>query len=688
MNRICLPIVLVTLTALFGREMCVQADEGMWLPDAPPTRQLAERYKFTLTDEYRERAMKASIRLNNGGSGGFVSADGLLVTNHHVGAELIAKVSPKDRDLLEEGFYAKKRADELKCPDLEINVLQEIRDVTARVQKAVKPGLSDTDSAAARRAVIARIEKENSEKTGLRADVVTLYQGGKYHLYLYKRYTDIRLVFAPERAAASFGGDVDNFEYPRFNLDVCFFRAYEGGKPVKPTHHFRWSEKGPVEDDLVIVTGHPGTTNRLDTVAMLRHRRDVTLPYLLAHARFMESMLIQFSARGSAEARMAAKDLQRVANRRKVFAGQYQALLDPAIFAAKKKAEDAFRDKAKDADDAWTRIETAHKSLAGFQKRYTLLESGDGIDSRLFAIARRLVRLAAENAKPNAERLPEYSDARRKSFELSLFSPAPIYPELERLQLAGSLSFLAEHLGGTHPLVRKVTASKSPADRAVELVNGTKLREVAERKRLAEGGQKAIDESVDPMIVLAKLIDPEARALRKRHEVEVEEPVRQSQAKIASARFALLGTDVPPDATFTLRLAFGAVKGYDVDGEKLPFATTFGGAFAKADKLENREPFVLPKRWHARKAKLDLDTPFNFVSTADTIGGNSGSPVLDRAGELVGLNFDRNRHGLVRNFVYTDVQARHISVHSRAVLEALRKLYDAEGLVKELTKRD
>jgi hypothetical protein len=677
----------VTLTALLGPEIFVQADEGMWLPDAPPTKQLADRYKFALTDEYREHAMKASVRFNNGGSGGFVSADGLMVTNHHVGAELIAKVSPKDRDLLKVGFYAKTHEDELKCPDLEVNVLQEIRDVTARVQKAVKPGLSDAESAAARRAVISRIEKETSEKTKLRADVVTLYQGGKYHLYLYKRYTDVRLVFAPEQAAASFGGDVDNFEYPRFNLDVCFFRAYESGKPVKPTHHFRWSEKGPVENDLVIVTGHPGSTNRLDTVAMLRHRRDVTLPYLLAHARFLESMLIQYSARGSAEARMAAKDLARIANRRKVFAGQYQALLDPAIFAAKKKTEDAIRKKATDAADAWKRIEAAHKALAGFHTMYSLLETGDGTDSRLFGVARRLVRLAAEKPKPDAERLPEYSDARRTSFELSLFSPAPIYPELERLQLAGSLSFLAERLGGAHPLVRKILAGKSPAERAVELVNGSKLRDVAERKRLAEGGQKAVDESDDPMIVLARLIDPETRAVRKRHEVEVEEPVRQSQAKVAAARFALLGTDVPPDATFTLRLAFGTVKGYEVDGETLPYATTFGGAFAKADRLENREPFVLPKLWHDRKAKLDLETPFDFVSTADTIGGNSGSPVLDRAGELVGVNFDRNRHGLVRNFVYTDVQARHISVHSRAVLEALRKLYDADGLVKELTAK-
>ncbi len=656
----------------------LQADEGMWLLSAPPREQVKKRHGLDLTEDWVRRAMLGSVRLNNGGSGGFVSADGLIVTNHHVGADLIQKVSPKDRDLLKEGFLARKHADELKCPDLEINILQEITDVTARVNKAVKDGLSDAEAALARRAVISRIEKEANEKTGLRCDVVTLYQGGAYHLYKYKKYTDVRLVFAPEKDIASFGGDVDNFEYPRFNLDVCFFRAYEDGKPVKPDHFFPWSKTGPEEGKVVVVTGHPGVTNRQDTLAQLRHRRDVTLPYLLAHARQLESLLIQFSARGEAEARMAAKDLARIANRRKVYAGQYAALLNPGIMAGKEKDEAAFKKSMGDAEP-YKRIAGAMKALSGVELLYALIERGDTFESESFAHARMLLRMNAELGKPNTERLPEYSDTRLPSLKLRLFSPAPIHEELERVKLAGSLTFLAEKLGGEHPLVKKILAGKAPADRAAELIGGTGLRDVSARKTIAGGA-----EVKDPLITLAAQVDEEARAVRKRYESEVEEPVKQSQAKVAAARFKLLGTAVPPDATFTLRLAFGTVRGYEVDGETLPYTTTFAGAFEKEARQKGREPFNLPRRWLDGKEKLDLKTPFNFTSTADTINGNSGSPVLNAAGELVGVNFDRNRHGLVRNFVYTDVQARHISVHSRAVLEALRKLYGAKELLAEL----
>jgi hypothetical protein len=669
----------------------VHADEGMWLLSAPPVKLLQEKHHFTLTDEWRMRAMKASVRFNNGGSGGFVSPDGLIVTNHHIGSGFIQKVSPKDRDYVKVGFYAKTRKQEIKCPDLELNVLQEIVDVTERVNAAVKEGMPPEKASAARKAVMTRIEQESTEKTGLRSDVVTLYQGGLYHLYRYKKYTDVRLVFAPEAGIADFGGDVDNFEFPRFALDVCFFRAYEDDRAVKPSHWFRWSERGPVENDVAFVVGHPGTTNRLDTHAMLRHRRDFTLPYTLARLRFVEALLSQFSARGPEQARMAAKDLSRAANARKALTGQLSGLLDPALLAGKEKAERAFHRKvsadaqlSKEVGPAWKRIAAAQKTLAGFERLYYLLERGDGLDCELFTIARQLVRLAAEKEKPNAERLREYSEARLKSLELHLFSPAPIHPELERVRLAGALSFLAEQLGGEHPLVVRVLAGKAPAARATDLIAGTKLIDVAERKGIASGKLKAILFSHDPLIQLALAVDDEARKVRKRYEDEVEEVIRQAQGQIARARFKLLGTNVAPDATFTLRLAFGVVKGYEVDGSELPYATTFGGAFARAEKQGHREPFVLPPRWREGKDRVDPDTPFDFVSTADTIGGNSGSPVLNRAGELVGINFDRNRHGLVRNFVYTDIQARHISVHSRAVLEALRKLYGAEGLAKEL----
>jgi hypothetical protein len=712
-RRTCIA-ALLTLGTL---PMTAPADEGMWLPNEPPRDHLKAKYGFELTDAWLQLAQKASVRFNNGGSGGFVSPDGLIVTNHHIGADALQKLSPPDKDYYSDGYSARTRADELKCPDLELNVLMSIEDVTARVNAAVKLDMAPEKAFAARRAVMAEVEKESLAKTGLRSDVVTLYHGGAYHLYRYKKYTDVRLVFAPEQAVAGFGGDVDNFEYPRFDLDVCFFRAYENGQPARVEHFFKWSPVGPAEGDLVFVTGHPGTTNRLETLAKLKHRRDVTLPYTLARLRSAEAALTQFSEHGPDERRWAANDLHRVANARKAFSGQYQGLLDGTVMERKLLEELQLKVRAYDlalkgytdlkatmtingqqypmpnpfAHDglapilAWENIEVVQKKLASFEHEYLLLERGDAFYSELFTIARHLARLAVELPKPSADRLREYRDSNLDSLKFQLFSPAPIHAELERAKLTQSLTLLAERLGGEHPLVVKVLDGKNPEKRAAELVAGTKLADVAERKKLFDGEAAAIESSADALIRLARLVDPEARAVRKRYEEDVEEVERQAYAEIAKVRFRVYGRGVAPDATFTLRLAFGVVKGYEEGGKPIPFHTTFGGAFARSERMGGREPFALPPRWREGKAKLDLATPFNFVSTADTIGGNSGSPVLNRAGELVGINFDRNRHGLVRNFVYTEEQARHIAVHSRGVLEALRKLYDCEPLVRELT---
>jgi hypothetical protein len=444
---------------------------------------------------------------------------------------------------------------------------------------------------------------------------------------------------------------------------------------------------------LVFVTGHPGTTNRLETLDKLKHRRDVTLPFTLARIRAMEAALIQFGERAPENKRRAKTDLHRYANARKAFSGQYQGLLNPQVLAMKSQREESLfpvqrapgsEPLQKTYDAAVHRIAEVQRVYATFERPYNLVETGTAFPTQLFTIARHIVRLTAEVKKANGDRFREYRDSNLDSLKFELFSPAPIYPDLERTKLVTGLTFLAEQLGGEHPLVVQALAGKAPGPRADELIAGTKLFDPELRTRLVEGGVKVVEASDDPMIAFARLIDPAARELRKRFETEVEEPERQAYAEIAKVRFAILGKSIPPDATFTLRLAYGVVKGYEAEGERVPFATTFAGLFERAEKQQHKEPFTLPKRWREGRSKLDLATPFNFVSTADTIGGNSGSPVLNRAGEFVGINFDRNRFGLVRNFVYTEEQARHISVHSAGILEALRKLYDCPELVKEL----
>ncbi len=675
--------VFYTVFVLYLVAGSAHADEGMWVLNNLPRELLKKKYDFDLTDAWRDRAMKASIRFNNGGSGSFVSPNGLAITNHHIGSDSLQKLSSKDKDLYRDGFLAKTQDEELKCPDLELNVLQEIIDVTKEVQDAVKPEMKPADALAARKAIFAKITKDSLAKAGLRSDIVTLYHGAQYHLYRYKKYTDVRLVMAPEHQIAFFGGDSDNFEYPRYNLDICFFRVYENGKPAKTPDYFKFSPTGPKDRELVFVSGHPGTTNRQETYARLVHRRWTTLLFTLQMLRYREALLSQYAEKGAEQRREAQRDLFPVANARKALTGQYHGLCDPIIMKQKRDIEAALKPKDMDpADNPWKRIADCQDKL-GFEPSYYLLERGDAFDSRLFRIARHLVRLADELPKKDADRLAEYRSSGLESLKFQLFSAAPISKPYEQMKLTGSLYLLAEWHGVDHASMKKIMGTQSIPDIAAMVIQGTKLDDIGERKRLFDGGAKAIAASEDSLIQLARRVDADARQLRERYE-ELDEIQSQAYADIAKIRFAKFGTSIAPDATFTLRLAFGTVQGYDVEGVTLGHTTTFEQMYARAKEQQYHEPFNLPKRWLDGKNKLDLQTPFNFVSTADTIGGNSGSAVLNRAGEFVGINFDRNRHGLVRNFVYTDHQARHISVHSRAVLEALQKLYGAEALAKEL----
>ncbi|MGD0907014.1 MAG: S46 family peptidase [Candidatus Acidiferrales bacterium] len=688
-------VLLLALCAL-GAPL-IQADEGMWLFNNPPVKLLQEKYHFQPTAAWLEHVQKSSVRFNSGGSGSFVSPDGLVMTNHHVGADCLAKISTKDKDYVATGFEARSDADEPKCVDLELNVLMSIEDVTARINAAIQPGMDAAAAEQARRAETNNIEKESRDKTGLRSDVVPLYNGGIYNLYRYKRYTDVRLVFAPQKAIAFFGGDPDNFEYPRYDLDICFFRVYENDRPVHVDNYLKWSESGAAAGDLIFVSGHPGRTERLDTVAHLEYQRDVSVPSGLNLLRRREVLLKNFSDRSAENARRAEDELFGLQNSRKAYLGMLAGLQDPAIIEKKKSDEKEFRDsvnrdpKLKQSyGDAWDQVATTLQTLRTIRDEYNIFAIGpqkgaQAFDSDLFDIAIKLVRMAEELPKPNSARLREYSDAGLESMKLRLFSDAPIYEDLETVELADSLGMMAEVMGGDNDLVKMVLANKSPRDRAAELVRGTTLKDVAVRKRLADGGRKAIDESTDPMIQLAKQIDPEARRIRKVYEQQVAEPQQQAYTKIANARFAVYGSSVYPDATFTLRLAFGEVKGYTQAGEKIPWDTSLGGTYEHAAAHDNKYPFELPKIWNERKSELNLSTPFNFVSTADIIGGNSGSPVINRQGELVGIIFDGNIQSLVLDYIYSDQEARAVAVHSAGILEALRKVYQADRLVNELT---
>ena len=678
------------MTVLTAGTPALLGDEGMWLYTNPPLARLKELHGFEPTPAWLEHLQKSSVRFNSGGSGSFVSKDGLVMTNHHVAADALQKMGTPERNYYRDGFYAKTRTEERKCEAMELNVLDSIAEVTARVEGAVPPGMPADQAAKARRAVMTAIENEETTKTGLRCNIVTLFQGGAYHLYRFKRYTDIRLVWAPEQQIAFFGGDPDNFEYPRFDLDAAFFRVYENDKPVQLKHWLSWSKNGCAEGELTFVSGHPGRTNRLATIAELEYTRDIGYPYLMQRLYRMEVILTAFSARSEENARQAKELLFGVQNSRKARLGGLGGLQDPAVMERKRQDEARLREaaakdpKLADARGAWDKLAEVYKTRARILKRHGLLEGGSAFASDLFGIARTLVRSAQERDKPQGERLREFIDSNRQPLELQLFSEEPIYASFEIVRLADSLSALVEQLGYEDPLVVKVLAGKSPTARAAELVNGCKLKDVAERKRLYEDGLAAVGTSKDPMIALALLVDGDSRDLRKVMENEVEEPRRQAYAQIARVKFALEGTSTYPDATFTLRLSYGKVTGYEENGKKVSPITTIAGLYERAKGQKNKPPFDLPTLWEKKKADIDLATPFNFISTADIIGGNSGSPVVNRAGEVVGLIFDGNIQSLVLDFAYSDTQARAVSVCSQAITEALRKVYDANALADEL----
>ncbi|MGI9108011.1 MAG: S46 family peptidase [Pyrinomonadaceae bacterium] len=683
---------LLSLSFLLSLPVSLRADEGMWTFDNPPRKQWKERYNFEPADAWLEHVRLASVRLQDGGSGAFVSPDGLVMTNQHVAGGQLAKLSTKERDLTKEGFYAPTRAEELKAPDLEINVLVSYEDMTNRVQGAAKAGASDREANEQRKAEIAAIEKESTDKTKLKSEVVTLYSGGEYWLYRYKKYTDVRLVFAPEEQIAFFGGDYDNFTYPRYNLDVTFLRVYENGQPAKTEHYFKWSKTGPADGEFVVLSGNPGSTNRLLTVAQLQYQRDLGNPLQMQLWSSRRAALNRYSALGAEQTRRAGSNRRSLENSIKRLESQQAGLLNARLFGKKEAEEKALRDAIAAKPElqgayssAWEQVATAYGALPKYAKRiaFTTIAA----PSRLGSLASTLVRYAEEIRKPNDRRYDEFRDARLDALKVNLFSPAPIYPDLEEAALAAWLEEAQKTLGNDDAFIRAALAGSTPPQVARQAITGTKLADVAFRKSLFEGGADAVAKSDDPLVALARRIEPIVRELRAWNEENILSVDTSAGQRIAKARFAVYGKTIPPDATFTLRLSYGRAVGYAEDTTLVPFKTTFYGLYDRAESFNEKPPYDLPARYKAGRAKFDLTTPFNFVYTADTIGGNSGSPVINRNAEIVGLNFDSNIQKLPNRYVYVDEEAggRAVAVHSMAIIEALRKLYGAEKLAEEIT---
>ncbi len=680
----------ISLLVLLSTSLAV-ADEGMWTLNGFPTTQVQQKYKFTASKKWLDHVRLASIRLAEGCSGSFISSNGLVMTNHHCAHTCIEQLSTAGKDFVASGFYAKTEEKEVKCPESEVNQLIEITDITSKITAATQ-GLEGQKFNDAQKSEMSKIEKECSgDSDRFRCDVVTLYHGGQYHLYKYRRYQDVRLVFAPELAIAFFGGDPDNFMFPRYDYDVSLLRVYKDGKPLQNKDYFKWSTENAKEGDLSFVTGHPGRTSRLNTISQLEFQRDVSMLKRLFQMSELRGILTEFQNRGIEQKRISGGLLFGIENSLKAIKGEHQALLDKTFFAQKVAEETSLRKKInanpawkKAYGTAWDEITQAYVKLHEIHTLLVQLENNRDFNSKLFGIAKTLVRAATELPKPNGKRFREFADSNLPQIKQDLFSTAPIYEDFEIALLTFALTKLRENLTADHPAVKKIFGSRSPNEIATSIVEGSKLKNIEYRKKLFEGGEKEILASKDPMILFAMLMDPESRAVRKKYEDEIEPMIKKNAEKIAKAQFAVYGTGTYPDATFTLRISYGTLKGYPENGATVKPITTVSGAY---NRHTGRDPFALPDSWLVAKNALNLDTPFNFCSTNDIIGGNSGSPVINKDAEIIGLIFDGNIQSLGGEFGFDESVNRAVAVHSAVLLEALRKVYSADRIADEIQRK-
>jgi hypothetical protein len=660
----------------------------MWTFDAPPLDYWRRTYNFAPDQKWLDHVRLASVRLPNC-SASFVSARGLVMTNHHCGRDCTASSSPPDSNYIQTGFAAGTLADEKKCAGLYVDQLQSIQDVTSRVRSAIT-GSTPADQAAQRTAVINQIQTECNQQTQLTCQVVTLYQGGMYSLYRYRRFNDIRLVMAPEGDIAFFGGDPDNFTYPRYDLDLTLLRVYENNQPYAPTDYLKWSAAGAVENELVFVVGNPGSTGRLNTISQMEFLRDVTYPAQLAAYKRQLAIYDELERTDTSAARRYQNDVFGYANSQKAVTGYRAGLLDTLSMAKKRAFEAELR--ARIAADpklqaqyggTFDAITAAQRELATFNPQLRDQSFGS---STLLNMAGQIVRIASESGKPDADRLAAYRGPALGNMTTRLSQNIPIDTAYERLVLAAQLRNAQSELGPNDPFVRLALAGRTPEAAAAALVRGTRIGDVAFRTSLLQGGAAAVAASTDPMIALARGIDPLNRAVAARA-MALNAIIASNSEKIGQALFAAYGTALPPDATFTLRISDGVVKSFPSNGTIAPYKTTFYGLYERSAAFDNKDPFKLPTRWVQRKGNLDLSTPYDFVSTNDIIGGNSGSPVINRNGEVVGLVFDSNIEGISNRFIFSADVGRTVSVHSRGITEALRKMYDGSRIADELQGR-
>jgi Peptidase S46 len=679
-------LLLVTAAPAFS-------DGGMWTYHDFPSQLVQRKYGVEIDAAWLERVRTATIRLSNC-TASFVSAAGLILTNHHCAEACLDDHSSAGHNLLHDGFLARSEGEELKCGTQIADVLMEVEDVTAKVAAGLK-GLDTRASNQERKKVLTRLEQACEEdsrhgKLGpLKCESVDLYQGGQYWLYKYHRYDDVRLVFAPERDIAAFGGDPDNFQFPRWCLDMSLLRAYgPDGKPAQPQSFLAIRPEGPNAGEVVFVSGHPGTTDRLLTVAQLESLRDVELPHWLLRASELRGRLIQFGKTGAEAARIVEDPLNTLENSIKVRENQLFALLDERLLAAKREEERQLRGKiaaepqlAATTGDPWAEIATAQQHERELYLPYTFLEQAAGFNGDLFRYARTLVRAATERTKSNTDRLREYTDAALPRVHQRLVAPIPVYPQRDKLMLSFGLERMREWLGPDAPVVRQLLVKDSPDSLAERLVDGSHLADPKLREQLWQGGAAAVNASADPMIALARDVDPEARAVRKRYEDEVEAREDAGSEKIARARFRIYGTSQPPDATFTLRLNFGTVKGWHEDDREIAPFTDVSRLFERAT---GQEPFRIPDTWMAARDRLDMRARFDMSTDNDIVGGNSGSPLIDRNGRMVGLMFDGNIYSIAGSYWYDPSLNRAVAVDPTIILEALRKVYHADALLAEL----